>query len=280
MAGNISILICSSLFLGILTIYFSKRWLELDVIDLYIIFVGFHFGVYPFIRGLYFGKDVIFDFRNSNPLVIALIFLQVIIILATIRVGSFYLLKKYIKLLKLRNLLLSWQNIDKYVLGMFYLCLILFPFFSYFQYGVRTYIMPKDFARIGNHLPYWFTSIRTIYNVLAFCTVIGLCSQMINFHKYQRYLWILLTIIFVPIVTIFGRRYFINIIVVATIFWFAYQERYIFRLKYLVVALGLFCVFFLFSNFFEAYRNILQTVGQVNSSNYKNILTEINSIQS
>lgn len=273
MAGNISILICSSLCLGIITIYLAKRWLELDVIDLYIIFVGLHFGIYPFIRGLYFGKDVIFDFHNSNPLVIGLIFLQVIIILAIIRVGAFYLLKKYNNYLKIRQLMLSWQDINKYVLGLLYLCLILFPFISYYQYGVRTYIMPKAFAKMGTQLPYWFTSIRTIYNVLAFCTFIGLCSAIINSQKYQRYLWILLTIIFVPIVTIFGRRYFVNMIVIAVIFWFVYKEKYIFRLKYLGVAVGLICTFFVFSNVFEAYRNTLQTVGQVNSNTYKNILT-------
>jgi hypothetical protein len=273
MAGNISILICSSLFLGIITIYLAERWLELDVIDLYIIFVGLHFGIYPFIRGLYFGKDVIFDFRNSNPIVIALILLQVIVILTIIRLSSFYLLKKYNNYLKIRQLMLSWQYINKYVLGLLYLCLILFPFFSYYEYGVRTYIMPKAFAKIGTELPYWFTSIRTIYNVLAFCTFIGLCSQMIKSQKYQRYLWILLTVIFVPVVTIFGRRYFVNMIVIAVIFWFAYKKKYIFRLKYLGGAVGLICTFFVFSNVFEAYRYTLQTVGQVNSNTYKNILT-------
>jgi hypothetical protein len=280
MSGNIYLLICSALFLGIIAIYLSKRWLELDVIDLYIIFVGLHFGIYPFFRGLYFGKDAIFDFRNSNPLVIGLIFLQVIVILGIIRVSSFYLFKKYNNYLNIRQLMLSWQDINKYVLGLFYLCLILFPFFSYFEYGVRTYIMPKDFARIGTELPYWFTSIRTIYNVLAFCTFIGLCSQMINSQKYQRYLWILLTVIFVPVVTIFGRRYFVNMIVIAVIFWFVYQKEYIFRLKYLGVALGLICTFLIFSNVFETYRNILQTVGQVNSYNYKNILAAVANMKS
>jgi hypothetical protein len=69
-------------------------------------------------------------------------------------------------------------------------------------------------------------------------------------------------------------------IVIAVIFWFVYQEKYIFRLKYLVVALGLICTFLLFSNVFESYRNILQTVGQVNSNNYKNILTAAANIKS
>jgi hypothetical protein len=278
MAGNISILICSALVLGIIAIYLSKRWLDLDIIDLYIIFVGFHFGVYPFIRGLYFGSDVIFDFRNSNPLVICLVFLQVIIVLTIIRLASFYLLKKYNNYLKLRQLIVSWQDINKYVLGFIVLCLILFPFFSYYEYGVRTYIRPNVFAKIGAQLPYWFTSVRTIYNVLAFCTFIGLCSQIMNSQKYQRYLWILLTVIFVPIVTIFGRRYFVNMIVIATIFWFAYKEKYIFQLRYLGVGLGLLCTFFLFSNVFEAYRNILQKVGQVNTR--KNILSAVTNMES
>src|SRR3989339_1999344 len=90
MAGNISLLLFSLLFICIVTLYLFKKWPDLDVIDLYIIFVGLHFGFSPFIRGLHFGSDVIFDFRNSNPLTLGLVFIQVLIILVIVRAVSLY----------------------------------------------------------------------------------------------------------------------------------------------------------------------------------------------
>lgn len=273
MNGNIAILLCSFFLISIISFYLSKRWPELDIIDLYIIFVAFHFGLYPFIRGLHFGRDAIFDFRNSDPFVIGLVFLQVIIMLVIIRAVSFYFLGKYLNYLKISQLIQQWSNINKYILFSIYICLILFPFVSYFIYGVKTYIMPEDFKMIGKNLPYWFTSIRTIYNYLAFVIFIGLLSVMLKSYKYQRYLLMFLIVIFVPIVTIFGRRFFVNMILIAAVFWFVYNKEYIFRLKYLGIAVALICTFFLFSNIFQGYRWVLQTVGQVNSQKYKNIFS-------
>lgn len=270
MAGNISLLLFSFLFICVVTIYLFKRWPDLDVIDLYIIFVALHFGLSPFIRGLYFGKDVIFDFRNSNPLAIGLVFIQVLMILVIIRGLSLYFIPVFMNSLKIINLIPQWGDINKYVLISLCFWLITFQFISYYIYGIRTYIMPDDFARIGKDLPYWFTSTRTIYNSIAFCGFIGLFSIIINSNKYQRYLWIILTVIFVPIVTVFGRRYFIEMIIVSVIFWFAYRKENIFRLRYLTVGFALLCAFFLFSNIFQAYRSIFQTVGQVEPDKMKN----------
>ena len=168
MAGNISLLLFSFLFILIVTFYLFKKWPDLDVIDLYIIFVGLHFGLSPFIRGLHFGADVIFDFRNSNPLAIGLVFLQVLIVLVIIRVFSLYFCANLMNYLKIRNLISLWYQTNKYVLFLIYFWLILFQFISYYKYGVITYISPDDFAKFGKDLPYWFTSMRTIYNCYFF----------------------------------------------------------------------------------------------------------------
>ena len=69
----------------IIAIYLHNKWPDLDLIDLYIVFVLLHFGFIPFIRGLYFGKDIVFDFRYSNPLAIALVFGHILVILLIIR---------------------------------------------------------------------------------------------------------------------------------------------------------------------------------------------------
>ena len=130
--------------------------------------------------------------------------------------------------------------------------------------------MPDDFERIGKHLPYWFTSVRTIYPHLAFLIFLGLFSHILKSKGYHQYVWIILTILFVPIVTIYGRRFFLAMIVAAAIFWFVEKRKNIFQLKYLKVTLVLVCGFFLFSNLFQAYREVFQAVGPVNLEKLKN----------
>ena len=270
MAGNISLLLFSFFFICIVTLYLFKKWPDLDVIDLYIIFVGLHFGFSPFIRGLHFGSDVIFDFRNSNPLALGLVFIQVIIILVIIRVFSLYFFASLMNYLKIKHLISLWGQSNKYIVFIIYFWLILFQFISYYKYGVITYITPDDFAKFGKDLPYWYTSMRTIYNCIAFCTFLSLFAYIVKSIKYQRYILIILTVIFVPIATIYGRRYFIEIIVASVIFWFVYRKENIFRLRYLTVGLVLLGAFFLFSNLFQAYRSIFQVVGKVEINKLEN----------
>ena len=263
MAGNISLLLFSFFFICIVTFYLFTKWPDLDVIDLYIIFVGLHFGLSPFIRGLHFGSDVIFDFRNSNPLAIGLVFLQVLIILVVIRVFSLYFCANLMNYLKIKYLISLWGQTNKWIVFIVYSWLILFQFISYYKYGIITYITPDDFATFGKHLPYWYTSMRTIYNIVAFCTFLSLFAYIVQSKNCQRYIFIILTVIFVPIATIYGRRYFIEIIVASVVFWFVYIKENIFRLKYLTVGLVLVAAFFLFSNLFQAYRSTFQVVGKV-----------------
>jgi hypothetical protein len=273
MTGNLTILICSFIFIGIITIYLIKKWPDLDIIDLFFIFILLHFGLTPFVRGLYFGKDIVFDFRDKNPLSIALVFGHILIIMVIIRLVSRYFppyLKNY---LNIRYLLQQWGYINKYFLFLLYICLIMFPIISYYYYGVRTYILPDDFERIGATLPYWFTSIRTIYSYIAFGIFLGLFGNLVKSEKRQQFLWAGLTIIFILVVTMYGRRFFFNMVAVGAIFWFIYKKEYIFRLKYLTVGLMLVGAFFLFSNIYQSYRNVLFTVGEVKPNKMENLLT-------
>lgn len=273
MIGNVTILICSFIFIGILTIYLVKKWPDLDIIDLFIIFVLLHFGLTPFVRGLYFGKDIVFDFRDSNPLSIALVFGHILIIMVIIRLVSRYFPPYFENYLKIRYLLQQWGNINKYFLFLFYICLIMFPLISYYNYGVRTYILPEDYEKIGAHLPYWFNSIRTIYSSIAFGIFLGLFGNLIKSEKRQQWLWASVTIIFILVVTMYGRRFFFNMIAVGVIFWFVYKKEFIFRLRYLIVGLIVIGAFFLFSNIYQSYRNVLFAVGKVNQKKMENLLT-------
>lgn len=273
MLGNISILICAFVFICILSFYLFKIWPDIDVLDLYIVFVLFHFGLYPFIRGLYFGKDVIFDFRDSSPLVISLIFFHVLLILTVIKIIYRYFPDTFAECLKIKNLVQQWSCINKYLLIFVYGMLIIFQILSYYKYGVKTYIPPDDFARIGKDLPYWFTAIRTIYPFLAFLVCLGLISSLLKSQGYHKYVWLILTVGFLPVITLYGRRYFLAMIIVWAILWLIEKNKDRFSMKYLVVGILSVVAFFLFSNIYQAYRYDFQAVGQIDLAKLKNPFT-------
>jgi hypothetical protein len=261
------------MFIGIITIYLVKKWPDLDIIDLFIIFVLLHFGLTPFIRGLYFGRDIVFDFRDGNPLPIALVFGHILIIMVIIRIVSQYFPAYLNNYLKVRYLLQQWGYINKYFLFLIYIGLIMFPLFSYYNYGVKTYIFPEDYEKIGANLPYWFNSVRTIYSSIAFGIFLGLFGNLVKSEKRQQFLWDSVTIIFIIVVTMYGRRFFFNMIAVGVIFWFVYKKEYIFRLRYLTVGLIVIGAFFLFSNIYQSYRNVLFTVGEVKANKLENLFS-------
>ena len=163
--------------------------------------------------------------------------------------------------------------INKYILFFIYGSLIFFQIFSYYKYGVKSYILPDDFARIGKELPYWFTAIRTIYPLLTFLVCLGLISSLLKSQGYHKYVWLILTLAFLPVVILYGRRFFFAVIMIWAILWLVEKRKDVSLMKYLAVGLLMALVFFLCSNIFQAYRGDFQAVGQVNLAKLKNPFT-------
>jgi len=248
-----------------------KKWPDLDIIDLYLVFILLHYGFVPFIRGLYFGKDIIFDFRYIKTLEIALVFWHISVILLIFRGISLFFPPKLSNCLKVRHLIQNCGCANKYILIIVYVCLVLFPIISYFVYGVKPYIMPEDFEKMGKGLPYWFTSIRTIYNYIAFWVFLGLLGNTVKSKKWPQFLWSTLTVILILAVSICGRRFLVNMTVVWLIFWLVYNKENIFRLRYVTISLLLVGVFFLSSNIYQTYREgFLFKAGHINARTLEN----------
>jgi hypothetical protein len=236
--------------------------------------VLFHFGIYPFIRGLHFGKDVIFDFQYSNPLVIALVFIHVLFTLIIITIFYRYLPKNLIEALKIKNLIGNLSLINKYALILLYVSLISFQIISYYKYGVMSYILPDAFARIGNQLPYWFTSIRTIYPLLTFMVCLGLISSMLRSPKYVKYAWLILMLVFLPVVILYGRRFFLAVMIIWVTLWLVETEKKLFSVRNILVVVSMGLVLVLASNIFQSYRRDFQRVGQFDVAKLKNPFSE------
>ena len=266
MSGNWSILLFSSLFIFIVTLYLSRRPLGSDVLDVYIIYVLFHFGLYPFVRGLHFGRDIIFDFTQGDPLSIGLVFAHVLIILLILKVLSLIFIKN-MDYLKINYIMERCSQVNGYIVYIIYSILIIFQVYSYYQYGVQSFIPPWDFERIGKFLPYWFTSTRTIYNLLSFCVCVVLLSKVFKTKgRKNQILWLVLTISFIPFASIYGgKRFFINVIILWIIFYFDNKNEKIFKLRNLAYGLILALAVFLFCNFYESYRGVVESVGKITS---------------
>ena len=259
--ANITLLLFSSLVLCLTLFYFKRRWPDLDVIDIYIIYIALHFGIYPFIRGLYSGKGVVYDSSTSNPLVIGLVFIHLLLIVVIIRVVSAYLPTKIKDILKIKTLISKWESVNNLIVLSIYSLLILFQIISYWKYGVKPVIAPDDFAKIGSDLPYWLLSMRAIYNYLVLSVFIVLASKASMSQYRPQYFWIALIIIFIPFGAYFGRKPFVNIFVIGTIIWLIRREKKLIQFKYLISSVLMVFIFFLVSNVWQTYRSTLLAAG-------------------
>jgi hypothetical protein len=199
-----------------------------------------------------------------------MVFVHLLVILTIIKIIYRYLPNETVGCLKIKDLIQQWSLINKYILIIIYGTLIIFQIFSYYKYGIKTYIMPDDFARIGKDLPYWFTTIRTVYAPLSFLVCLGLISSVLKSQGYQKYVWLILTLSFFPVVALYGRRFLVAVIIIWAILWLLEKKHDVFSIKYLAVGLLLVLVLFLSSNLYQAYRDNFQAVGQIDLAKLKN----------
>ena len=272
MSGNWFILVFSSLFIFIVTLYLSRQSEGIDVLDVYIIFVLFHFGVYPFVRGLHFGRDIIFDFTRGDQLSIGLVFVHVLIVLMILKLLSLIFIKN-MGYLKITYIMERCSQVNGYIVFVIYSVLIIFQIYSYYQYGVQSFIPPWDFERIGKFLPYWFTSARTIYNLLTFCVCVVLLAKVFKTKdRKNQIMWLVLTISFIPFASMYGgKRFFINVLILSIIFYFDNKNEKIFKLRNLAYGLILAVAVLLFCNLYESYRGVVESVGKITSEGAKKL---------
>ena len=105
---------------------------------------------------------------------------------------------------------------------------------------------------------------------MAFLVCLGLISSLLKSQGYYKYVWLILTLGFLPVVILYGRRFFLAVIIIWALLWLMEKKQDIFSMKYLAIGLSMVLGFFLCSNVFQAYRDNFQAVGQVNLSKLKN----------
>jgi hypothetical protein len=252
MAGNVSLFIYSSLFLGITTIYLWKRWFELDVIDLYIIFVGIYFGGYSFVKAL------VDDYSKVNPLTAFWVFAHVTIVVTLLWVFSRIMPVDFRKFLQIHYLFEQWSRVNKYFIYALLVVIIATQISGYVKYGLISHIDIGELSQKGTKLAYWYTSILMLLKDFIFCAFIAIEAKIIISKNLTRKLWCILLALLVVIASIYGRRVLFNMAVFGIMIYFISQGKNIFQWKYVRSAVLLSLALLIFSNLFQSYRNVIQ----------------------
>ena len=105
---------------------------------------------------------------------------------------------------------------------------------------------------------------------MTFLVCLGLISSLLKSQGYYKYIWFILTLAFLPVVTLYGRRFFLAVIMIWAILWLVEKRKDARLIKYLALALFMALFIILSSNIFQAYRGEFQEVGQINLKKLKN----------
>ncbi|MGB8990467.1 MAG: hypothetical protein WCD80_00270 [Desulfobaccales bacterium] len=252
MTGNLVIMLFSIL---IITLALSRcviRLSKITVIDLYILFVGFHFGVYPLIRG-WLGA-----YSDVSPLTSALVFLHVILTFAILLIITSILPETYQNGLEITYLCKQWSKINKYFI--FFLLSFIFgvEIIGWWHYGIISNVNYEELSRIRNPLPYWLSSIYPVLPDLIFCAFLVMAAKVIASTGQNRKWWFVLVAMLFIDGFLFGRRALVNMAVIGAILFIVVHNKAVWRWSYvkwmLVIGLSL----FIFSNLFQNYRGMME----------------------
>ena len=264
MAANLTILLVSGLLLVLTVLYCQKRWLEFDLIDLYILFAGIYFGAYTFVKAL------LEDYSQYEPLTVVIVFIQIIMILAITFLLWRLMPKHFRQEVEIKSLLEQWKNVNSYAIFLLMAILLIIHIYGYAKYNIISHIDHGKLISAGKVLPYWFTSINVLGNNIILCTFIALVAKIIASENMVKKLWIIPFLVLILMALIHGRRSLINPLIIGTIILFISQGREIFQFRYLKLVLLVSIGILIFSNVFQAYRNVLQFPDSVNSAEVKN----------
>lgn len=258
---NAGLLLYSSLVLCLAMLYFWKKCPDLDVIDIYIVFIALHFGIYPFIRGLYSGRGVVYDTANHNPIAVGMVFLHIILIVIILKVVYAFFPPEIKQYLSVKTLIEQCVKVNNFIVFSIFGFLALTQVIGYLKYGIKSHILLEQFIKIGKDLPYWLTSVMTIYNYTVLSVFLVFCSKAAKSKDWSRYWWMAATIMVLPFAAYYGRKAFVNIIVIGAIIWLVNSQEKIFQFKYLKITTFMILGFFVMSNIYLTYRPNLQIVG-------------------
>jgi len=250
--ANLTVLVSSFIILLITLMVARKKWLQLDLIDIYIIFVGIYFGGYSFV------KSLVDDYSKIDPMAAFWVFFHVTLVVGLLWLLSRILPVDFRKFLQIGYLFDQCSRVNKYFIYALLVVIIATQISGYVKYGLISHIDHGELIQKGGNLPYWYTSLLMLLKDFIFCAFIGIEAKIIVSKNLTRKLWCILLVLLIVIASIYGRRVFFNITAFGIIVYFISQGKDIFQWRYVKLVVLLSFALLIFSNLYQAYRSVLQ----------------------
>lgn len=252
MTANLVIMLFSILIITLALLRCVIRLSRLNIIDLYILFVGFSFGVYPLVRG-WLGA-----YSDVPPLTSALVFVHVILTLTILLIITSLLPGTFQKGLEITYLCKQWSKINKYFIFFLLSFIVGVEIIGWWHYGIISNVNYEELSRIGNPPPYWLSSIFPVLPDLIFCAFLVMAAKVIASTGQTRKWWFVMVAILFIDGFLFGRRALVNMAVIGAILFIVIHNKAVWRWSYvkwmLIIGLSL----FIFSNLFQNYRGMME----------------------
>jgi hypothetical protein len=233
---------------------------RLGLAHIYLILVALAYGAYTFIDLLANSNEGVDEFAMA----VLIISISVSMIATAVVVAN--LPRRISYSFSVRYLIEEAERAPFPILAFFWLVVMAFTAFSYYQYGIITYAEKGRLAAAGIELQGWWGSVKSLVTALAFSIFMWLmCVISKKGGAGSRYRLLMLGAI-VLLLSLNGRRVFLNMLIVGGIIFCVARGRSVFGAGNLVrapIALG---IFIGFSNLFQSIRRVYLSFGGLDDS--------------
>lgn len=219
-----------------------------DMLDAYFLMVMLYFGVYSMIDA------VINEAAGKDATVIVLTFF--LIFFAMFVTWWLYLAvlpSKFRRVLRFDNLIEQWANVDRKTITILATVFFSFNGYLFFEFGMITYV-GTELKLLNISLPSWIGPVKSLMHAIGFSCYVSIIASMIKGRTGVFSLYSLLMLALMIVLSLEGRRAFIELMLIAFILWSSFRRVNVYSVKHFLHGIIMLFAFILLSNIYQTYR--------------------------
>lgn len=246
--AQLTLLIMSAILILAVVAHGRTKRAGFDMLDAYFLMVMLYFGVYSIIDA------VINEAAGKVAMVVALTF--ILIFFAMLVTWGLYLAVlplKFRKVLRFDNLIEQWANVDRKTITLLAALFFAFNGYLFIEFGMITYV-GTELEQLNISLPTWIGPLKSLMNAIGFSCYVAIVASMINGRTRIFSLYSLLMLALMFVLSLDGRRAFVELMLIALILWSCFRRENIYSFKYFKHGIVMLIAFILLSNIYQTYR--------------------------
>lgn len=235
------------LILAVVALGRTKR-ANFDMLDAYFLMVMLYFGVYSIIDA------VINEAVGKDATVVVLTF--ILIFFAMLVTWWLYLVvlpSKFRRVLRFNNLIEQWANVDRKTITLLAALFFAFNGYLFIEFGMITYV-GTELELLSISLPTWVGPLKNLMSAIGFSCYVSIVASMIKGRTRIFSLYSLLMLALMIVLSLDGRRAFIELILIAFILWSCFRRENVYSFKHFTRGIIMLIAYILLSNIYQTYR--------------------------